>query len=275
MSYFVNLGGINLHAVQSVKVDADRDIQEYDGLGSGKFDVPGNAGLKKYTFACQLRQYVDPRFTGTWSASELFKQLDTWRAQKEPVRFVKTSSQYPAENLSTLVTLESYSVTEKFAGINDTEITVKEFKDAHVKTTSVPYITRPGKIPIPPKVTITKSNTAYSAAKKITGVAPKAGEKGFIGPLQVKTGINFSNVKTGKPATNPAAVKNGTTVKVTTPQSINSINFNSGANQGVQRSWGDVGNAISSGATAVGNAISGAFSDWQKKTDAFNKKLGW
>jgi len=205
MSYYVNLGGVNLHLIESVKTDADRDITDYDGLGSGKFDVPESAGLKEFSISCELRQKVDPKYK-SWSASELFKQFDVWRAQKDPIRLIVTSSQYPAENISILVIFKSYSKNEKFPGINETEIHLKEHKPVAVKTTGIPYITRPGKIPVPKMVTISAkssnssgSNTVYQLLGKM---APGYGNQNVQLPKV------FSEFKTGKPVTNPNTVQN-------------------------------------------------------------------
>jgi len=210
MSYFVNLGGVNLHLVESVKTDADRDITDYDGLGSGKFDVPENAGLKEFSISCELRQNVNPKYK-SWSASELFKQFDVWRARKDPIRLVITSSQYPAENISILVIFKSYSKNEKFPGINETEIHLKEHKNVGVKTTGVPYVTRPGKIPIPAKIAIS-SNSSKGGGKGVYQLLGKLAP-GY-GNQNVQLPKVFSEFKTGKPVTNPTTIKNGTTLKV-------------------------------------------------------------
>lgn len=263
MSYYVNIGGINLHAIESVKVDADRDITDYDGLGSGRFDVPENAGLKEYTINCELQQKVDPKFKGTWSASELFKQFDTWRAQKDSIRLVITSDRYPAENISILVTFKSYSKTEKSEGINDTEIHLKEYKPVGIKTTDVPYITRPGKLPaIPKTVTITSKSTSYGTTKKYTGTSPTLA-------ADFKK-LDYADVKTGKPATNPSAVKSNTTL--TLGSYITDNTYKAPSTPAYPTVVSTEKSAAQKWLESVGTSISNAFTSWQN--NAQKTKLG-
>ena len=160
--YYVSLGGVNLHLVQSFELTSERDIDDYDGVGAGKFNVPGSGKPREWTVSCKLLQ-DGTRTAGmnSWSASELFKQFEVWRAKTDaPIRMVKTDAIYPAANLSVLVWFKSYHPKESDEqGVYDTDIVVTEYIPAGIKTTGIPTVSRPGKVPVPPKVTITKSNT--------------------------------------------------------------------------------------------------------------------
>lgn len=211
--YYVSLGGINLHQVTSFGLSSSRDIDDYDGVGSGKFNVPGSQAPREWTIECTLLQ--NGKLTvglNTWSASELFKEFEAWLGKTdEPVRMVKTDSIYPAANLSVLVWLKSYTQKETDdQGVYDVEITVAEYKPVGIKTTGIPTVSRPGKVPIPPKVTITKTNSVYKATKKATGSSATAtGPMSKYVPVSPNQKIEFKDTKTGKPISNPCVVKEG------------------------------------------------------------------
>ena len=199
--YFVSLGGVNLHCVTSFELSGDRDIDTYDGIGSGKFNVPDAANPRKWTIECELLQNGKKTANlKTWSASELFKQFETWRAKTDaPIRMVKTDMLYSAANLSVLVWFKSYEPKESDEqGVYSTTIEVEEYKPVGIKTTSVPTVSRPGKVPIPAKVTITKKNTVYKTVKKYTGKSATS--------KSAKTKVTLKNTKTGKPLYNPASL---------------------------------------------------------------------
>jgi hypothetical protein len=192
--YYVSLGGVNLHCVTSFELSSDRDIDTYDGIGSGRFNVPDAHNPREWTIECELLQSgKDTVNLNTWSASELFKCFENWLQKTDaPIRMVKTDAIYPAANLSVLVWLKSYKPKESDdQGVYDTEIVVEEYKPVGIKTTGIPTVSRPGKVPVPPKVTITKKSTVYSVKKKYGG------------------GVTLKNPKTGKPPANAATMTPG------------------------------------------------------------------
>lgn len=200
--YFISLGGMNLHRVTSFELNSDRDIDDYDGIGSGKFNVPDAHNPREWTIDCELLQ--DGRQLenqNSWSASEIFKQFETWLGKTDaPIRMVKTDQIYSAANLSVLVWLKSYKPKEADEqGVYDTEIVVVEYKPVGIKTTGIPSIARPGKVPIPPKVIITKKNTIYRVTKKYSGGSPTSNNKPRT--------IIYKSIPTGKPMPNPVTVK--------------------------------------------------------------------
>lgn len=201
--YFVSLNEVNLHGVTSFEQSRSRDIDGYDGVGAGKYNVPGAAEPRKWTIGCTLYQggIALDHSLGTWRASELFKLFDYYCGKTDvPIRMVKTDSNDSAANLSVLVWVKSYSYKEsEEQGTYDTTIEAEEYIPVGIKTTGIPTISRPGKVPVPPKVTITKSNTVYKAKRKTSGSS-------------AKQSATLKSTKTGKPVSNPATVKNGTTL---------------------------------------------------------------
>lgn len=210
MSYYVTLGGIYISGVTDVSLSSGRDLTAYNGLGNGNFSVPDAENLREWTVSCELSAKNTRRLEHWQTAEYVFKSFEAMLKTKDYSRFIVTS---PLENISELVYLKQYSKKEKYNGVYDVEITVSEHKPTQIKTTDVPYISRPGKVPIPPKITVTKKNTIYSVTKNITGkaaAAPKAGEKGFIGPIQQ---VVYKEFKTGKPISNPVTVKAGEVIR--------------------------------------------------------------
>ena len=104
-------------------------------------------------------------------ASEIFQHLEKILGQKESVRLVVTSAY---TNLSELVFLEKYSKSEKVNGIFDVQMSFVQYKAVSARTEDVPYVERPGKIPVPPKAVV--KNT-YKTEKKYTGKTPVAGKE--------------------------------------------------------------------------------------------------
>lgn len=285
MKYYVNLGGVNLHRVTSFELSSDRDIDDYDGVGSGKFNVPDAKNPREWTIECELLQNgTDLSGLNTWSASELFKQFETWLGKTDaPIRMVKTDSAYPAANLSVLVWFKSYKQEEsEMQGVYDTTITVVEYKPVGIKTTGIPTVSRPGKVPVPKKVTITKKNTVYKNLKgggigTVTDAQlarDTAQGKSYYKHLQSV----MTNAKTGKPVTNAATAKEKTTYAVATAQTVKTINgitYSSNNDTMAQANIDllkQAGTSVAKATSAAGTAISKAFDGWKVK---FKKNNSW
>ncbi|WP_101698104.1 hypothetical protein [Clostridium minihomine] len=170
MNYYVNLGGIIICGITGVSDEMGREINAYDSIGMGKFSVPDTAGLRTWTIECQLTEINKP-FVRNWTAArKIFAGFDTLLNTKNPSRFIFTS-QYRTDSLSAY--LRSYTKTEKFPGVYDVSIQVVEYKPVGIKTTEVPYIQRPGKVPDPPKVVVLNNKTTpYTITRKGGGGAP-------------------------------------------------------------------------------------------------------
>lgn len=164
MNYYVNLGGIIICGITGVSDEMGREINAYDSIGQGKFSVPDTAGLRTWTIECQLTEINKP-FVKNWTAArKIFAGFDTLLNTKNPSRFIFTS-QYRTDSLSAY--LRSYTKTEKFPGVYDVSIQVVEYKPVGIKTTDVPYIQRPGKVPDPPKVVVLNNKTTpYTVTQK-------------------------------------------------------------------------------------------------------------
>lgn len=296
--YFVSIAGAPLHGVKSVEDETGRDISQYDGVGSGKFNVPDSKDPKTWTIECELLQDTDElKKQSSWRASEIFKVLDSAISNSTSYsRLIVTNELYPEANFSAMVWVKKYSKKEEYAGVYVTTIIAEEYKPVGVKTTGIPYVARPGKIPPAPKtVVITKQKKIYSTKKKY-GVgtktdakisAPKTGTSSsdilysnpFLTRTDWKTGKKYLiDPRSGKPLINPAAAKANTAYNTYTPKTVNDITYNSGAAQalyGKKRSWSEVGDALGSAVTATKNAMSSAFQSWQNNRGDFDKKLGW
>lgn len=172
MSYFVSFGGIVLHCVESVSETSGRDIEEHKSLAGEAFPTAGGANLREWTISCVLSNVNDFKDPNWKSADEIFKQFEICLKTKDYSRFIMTSS--GKASVSELTWLERYSKKEKYDGVWDVEITLKEYRPVQIMTANVPTITRPGKNPNPPKTV--GNNTAYGAGKANTGNAPQINE---------------------------------------------------------------------------------------------------
>lgn len=231
--YFVSIAGAPLHGVKSVEDETGRDISQYDGVGSGKFNVPDSKDPKTWTIECELSQDDDElKNQGSWRASEIFKVLDS--AINNPInysRLVVTNELYPEANFSAMAWVKKYTKKEEYAGVYEVTITAEEYKPVGVKTTDIPYVARPGKIPVPPKIVVSSPKKIYTAKKKY-GAGTKTDAK--ISTAKAKSdpsSILYSNPfltktdwitgkkyliepKTGKPLVNPNSAKGGQVYKI-------------------------------------------------------------
>ena len=263
--YYVSLGGINLHQVNSFELTSFRDIETYDGIGSGRFNVPDAHDPREWTINCQLLQ-DGGKLSGlnTWSASELFKAFESWLEKTDaPIRMVKTDLIYPAANISALVWFKSYHPKEAdFQGVYDTEIVVTEYKPVGIKTTGLPTVNRPGKVPVPAKVTITKSNTVYKT-KAQTGVGTKT-DVAIRDKNQQKAQYArdqyLQRGNDGKPVTNAATIKDGTSLLVATvtnkiPTSPVAPSINYSSVNSSRNAWDGMAESVKSTFSWIGNGI--------------------
>ena len=225
LNYFVAFGGFTLHNVKSVHDENGRELTEYDGVGSGKFNVPDSRKPKTWKIECELWQDTS-KLSNTWRASEIFKAMDSLLENStDASRLVITNSEYPAANVSVLAWFKGYSRDEEDTGVYAATIELEEYKPVGIKTTDIPYVARPGKVPVPPKVTITKKNTVYKNLKG-KGIGTKTDAKiqiketglysnPFIARKDWKTGKKYLiEPKTGKPVVNPNTVRSGTAYKI-------------------------------------------------------------
>lgn len=252
--YYVSLGGINLHQVNSFELTSSRDVETYDGIGSGRFNVPDAHDPREWTINCQLLQ-DGGKLSGlnTWSASELFKAFESWLEKTDaPIRMVKTDLIYPAANISALVWFKSYHPKEADdQGQYDTEIVVTEYKPVGIKTTGIPTVSRPGKIPVPAKVTISSTNSVYRSKKSNTGTGHVSASGSTAGSMAA---LRLADAKTGKTVTNDAMVgKNTYITKPTKTTPIASVSEDVSTGAGID--WSVPANAIKNTFDSIGKAI--------------------
>ncbi len=225
MKYFVYVGGVTLYGVTDVTETADRNIEVYDGVGQGNFPVGGSAGLRSWEISCELTE-LDDRPGQEWtSAKRIFKKLESFRESKNPQRLVITSN-YGKTSVQAL--LESCSKAEKETGVYDVKIKLTEYKPVSKKTTNVPYVERPGKVPIAETVVFNSATEVAQDAMQRLRHNTTTDPSGFvnpdakaIGPEQFK-GLSYQWIdKDGKvqTTTNPNIVPTKVNVTVKNAES--------------------------------------------------------
>lgn len=263
--YFVSFGGFNLQNVTNVHDENGRDISEYDSVGAGKFNVPDARKPHTWKIDCQLEE-DPPSSANSWRASEIFKAMDSLLENTtDASRLVITNSIYPASNLSVLAWFKNYTKDEKYEGIYDTVVELEEYKPVGVKTTGIPTVARPGKVPVPAKTTISSSNTVYKNYQK-TGVGTKADTTsdtskryGYYEEQDAKKSY-LTDSNTGKPVTNAATVDYG---KIYTPKTVSNINPNVPTDAvSAQAQIQGVGDVLKGVGDALNNATGGFLGKW-------------
>lgn len=271
--YYINIAGVNLHNVENIHDENGREISTYDGVGIGKFNVPDSKTAHSWKFDCELWQDGNLlKSMNTWSASEIFKLFDSLLGTVEPSRFVVTSQFYPAVNFSTLVWFKRYVKDESYPGVYKASIEVEEYKPSGVKTTDIPYVARPGKLPTVPKtITISSTKSIAKATKKYTGTAASISTK----PTSyTQKFLELKDKQTGMTVSNPNTVpKNATLLAGSYVVSSQTTTKSSGAGYTTLYSSGQK-SAAQSWLESTGSAISKAFTDWYNSwPDAANKKI--
>lgn len=212
MTYYVNLGGLIIYGIKSVSDDSARDLTTYDGLGQGAFAIPESAKPREWSIECEFTE-KDSKIPNWSAASRMFDGFEVLLNTKDPSRFIFVSEN---RNMSISGYLSGYSKKEESPGVYQVTVKVVEYKAVGIKTTEVPYISRPGKAPTLPDVVVFDShNTPYRAGKGSED-DDKPDEKpatpAYQGPsAQVSKNGTFKvlDTATGKYITNPALVVDG------------------------------------------------------------------
>lgn len=145
VNYSVFVDGTELPGVLSVEHTGDRKINEYNGLGSGYFSAADSKKLRGWSVVMHTE---DKSIIGFFDGL-----MDT----KEASRLVIHSD---SENTSELALIENYTKSEEFAGVYDIKVSFLEYKPVGMKTTDIPYVARPGKVPDPPKTVVFNGTTS-------------------------------------------------------------------------------------------------------------------
>lgn len=204
------LDGYEITDVEDVQFGHERNIKVHNGLGQGSFPVADDKDLKTWTIKCEQEE------------TSLFDTLEKLLNSKEASRLVITSD---AERISEPVLLKGYNRAETSSGVYEVTIQFIEHKAVNVKTTDIPYIARPGKVPIPPKTIVFGGgggNTPYKVVKTFEKASSEAnGVKNRVELYESEFGemkydkadklyiSEFCDVKTGKPIKNQCLLENG------------------------------------------------------------------
>lgn len=243
-NYYVSFGGFSLYAVESVQDKNGRDLETYDGVGAGKFNVPNAKDSETWSIKCQLYEdSTEAAKYSQWRASEIFNACKSLLGNTtEPSRLVVSNLHNASANISVLAWFKSYDSEETYPGVYSVTFELEEYKPVGVKTTGIPTVARPGKLPTPPKkITVTAKKTVYRTTKKYTGKSATSNS--------AKTSITYKNTKTGKPATNVAGIKTGTAWNIGTKKGGS---ITAPPNPTYSNRWTTAQNVFNS----IGNAIS-------------------
>lgn len=249
MDYYINIGGLILNEVTSVEESSDRDIKEYKGIGQGSFPVADTKSLRTWTISCRLTEKNERGLPNWRSASEMFSKFEVLLSTKDSSRFIFVSDNH-SESL--LCLLKSYSKKEVYDGVYDVTLKVMEYVPTGVKSEDVPYIARPGKVPVA-ATTIPKGGNAYSEIKKATGELATQGMNTLADRNRSERNQNLANQaaaklverNTQKTIENAALAKPGDQI-VTVHQSRESIQKqNEAIINGVKSAFDSMKNALS------------------------------
>lgn len=145
MNYEVYVGNKRLYGVSSVDFSNERDVSVCEGLGQGKFTVPGSAGIESWNIKCELTEEKQNYNGGEWTkASRIIRGFKNMLALKEPTRLsIRTDS----GRSSQMVILKGMDCTEQFAGVYEVALKFLEYQKVESLSEDVPPVTRPGKVP--------------------------------------------------------------------------------------------------------------------------------
>lgn len=198
MSYYVDIGGVEIDKAISVSESGDREITVYDAVGGKKFPVAQHENLKTWTIKFQTEN------------EDIFDDLADMLGDSGSVRMVINGE---GKKISKRVLIQKYSKDEvESAGVYAGSISLIEYDKAGVKTASVPYVARAGSAPKASEniaVTADNQDTWTYDAEKIVSRLNEKNPNWKESALQRK----YTN-KSGE-TVNPATVAIGETVKIT------------------------------------------------------------
>lgn len=198
MAYEVYLGGCVLYGVSSVEESASRGVTEHDGIGSGAFAIPQNAGLKNWSIRLELTQQNLGQ-EGWRRASEVLEELRDLLKNKNEQRLVIISDR---QKFSKAVLLRDLKYETSYQGVYSVTLSLIEYVKGQVRASGVPSVTRPGTRPKAPDTF--KVKDAFDNAQ---GAGDSAGNNPNTG------GGNTYTDEDGKPV-NLAGLQNDAIVRV-------------------------------------------------------------
>ena len=180
MIYDVFLDGDTLYGISGVALSSARDINTYNGIGRGKFALADSKDLKQWTIKCELTENNDHRLEGWQPAQDVFAKLERLLNTQTASRLIISTEH---DQTSERVLLKGYDKQEVYSGVFDVTISFIEDVPVSIRTTDVPYIERPGKIPIPPTVVFDDKVTPFAIEHKYKGKQANTRDQPFYNPL--------------------------------------------------------------------------------------------
>lgn len=220
MKHSVYYGGYTIYGTESIDTTYAWPVAIYNGIGSGDFPLPEDKKLREWDLTCEWSEKNDRDLPGWEAANDLIKKLRKIREAQKSERLVMVSDD---TKTSALAFLTGIRTTEKELGVYEVSIKFTEDKPVSKKTTNVPYVERPGKVPIAETVVFNSATEVAQDAMRRLRHNTTADPSGFVNP-DAKTsgpdqyeGFNYQWVgKDGKvqSTTNPNAAPLYTEVKV-------------------------------------------------------------
>lgn len=190
MSYKVYFGPLTLYGAEKVDVALARPVTVHNGLGFGEYPTPDDRKLREWTVKGQWTEKNDYRLAGWEPAHELIADLKKMMGSDDPERLVMTNGY---DKTSVLAYVTDVNATETCAGVYDVTVKLTEYRKPVVRTTGVPAITRPGKIPEMPK-TMTFPNASAVGEDALRHSQAQTGE--LMNELAHTLGMTYTWINT-------------------------------------------------------------------------------
>lgn len=145
MRYDVYLGEATIYGISEVEENVGRAIGIHNGLGQGNFVLGGDRELRRFGLSCELSEQNSQNASGWSPAKNLFDYFERLLEERDPMRLIIVSEH---SQISLPVLLESYTKTEAYAGIYEVGLKLIEHRACAVQSAEVPYVKRPGKLPV-------------------------------------------------------------------------------------------------------------------------------
>lgn len=170
MDYKVYFGPLTLYGVVNADVALARPVTVHNGLGFGEYPTADDKKLREWTLKGQWTEKNDYHLAGWEPAHELIAELKSMMGSDDPERLVMTNGY---DKTSVLAYVTDVTASETSAGVYDITVKLTEYRKPTVRTTGVPAITRPGKIPEMPKTVVfpTASSVGEDGVKRSNNAA--------------------------------------------------------------------------------------------------------
>lgn len=166
MEYLITIGSLQIPInPEEIKKEKTRKAKEYNVIGQGSVPKLEDTSLDKWTFDFDIFPFNDLGVEKFTAPDKVIAYLDELLNNGKSVNFVISNGITLGE--SSLVYITGFDRVEVGPAEYECSIELTEYKEAQARITDIPYIERPGIIPVKTPVSVPKKgSSAHNVIKE-------------------------------------------------------------------------------------------------------------